>query len=458
MASVTPDADTIAAIATGPGRGGIGVIRLSGPLSSSIAAQLGAPSLSPRQAQYARLRDERGDVLDEAIVIAYPGPNSFTGEDVVELQCHGSPVLLRSLLSRCVALGARQAGPGEFSQRAFLNGRIDLVQAEAIADLIASSSESAARSAVRSLSGVFSERVDELLRELIDLRVFVEAAIDFPEEEIDFIAESDVLQRLQRIRERMRETLAAARRGRVLQEGIKLVLAGVPNAGKSSLLNRLSEADSAIVTPIPGTTRDVLREQIHIEGLPLHIVDTAGLRESTDAVEEEGIRRARREMASADRILLVIDDSGSDAGQSAGTLLSRYRSELPEQVPVTVLHNKCDLSGQAPRVARDGEHCSIWLSAQTGAGIDLLRQHLLECAGLGGEQHNEFSARQRHVEALERTAGFLSAAEEQLLHAAAPELLAEELRYAQDSLSTVTGAFSSDDLLGEIFSSFCIGK
>jgi tRNA modification GTPase len=458
MANLPRAADTIVAIATAPGRGGIGVVRLSGPQSLPIARSLGCTDIVPRQAHFVRLRDRQGELLDEAIVIAYTAPRSFTGEDVVELQCHGSPVVLRELVAECVAFGARHAEPGEFSQRAFLNGRIDLLQAEAIADLISSSSESAARSALRSLSGVFSERVGDLLQQLIELRVFVEAAIDFPEEEIDFIADSDVGLRLTRLIASVEQTLQAARRGRVLHDGIKLVLAGVPNAGKSSLLNCLAENDSAIVTPIPGTTRDLLREHIHIDGLPLHIVDTAGLRDSSDPIEQEGIRRARTEMASADRILLVIDDSGPDRSCGAAQLLQRYGDALPQNIPVTVLRNKCDLSGEEPRIDVDGNSHSLWLSATTGAGLDLLRRHLLDCAGLGGDAHNDFSARQRHVDALQTTADHLEQARQQLLVSGAAELLAEDLRSAQDRLATITGEFTSDDLLGEIFSSFCIGK
>ena len=446
--------DTIAAIATGAGIGGIGVLRLSGPLSRVIARQLGCKQLPPRSAEFVRLRDRQGGLLDEAIVISYPGPHSFTGEDVVELQCHGSPVLLRRLLSECIALGARAAGPGEFSQRAFLNDKIDLLQAEAIADLISSRSEAAARSALRTLTGEFSERVSDLLRELIELRVYIEAAIDFPEEEVDFIADSDVLQRLTALQRRLADTQRAARRGQVLHDGMKLVLAGSPNVGKSSLLNRLVEADSAIVTEIPGTTRDPLREQIHLDGIPVHIVDTAGLRDSTDPVEAEGIRRARREIDSADRILLVIDDSQPPADMGR----ERDHYALPATLPITLIHNKCDLTGAQPRCLENGDLTQLWLSARSGAGIDLLRGHLLACAGFNTAPDGDFSARERHVEALKATSCSVDAALGQLQDRGAAELVAEELRYAQDHLGSITGAFTSDDLLGAIFSSFCIGK
>jgi tRNA modification GTPase len=457
MARLPASGDTIAAIATAPGRGGIGVIRLSGPGSERIARLLSGLTPRPRHAHYASLRGTDGEILDRAVLLFYPGPNSFTGEDVVELQCHGSPVLLQAILRQCLERGARQAGPGEFSQRAFLNGKIDLAQAEAIADLISSSTEAAARSAVRSLDGAFSEQVHELLRELIDLRVYVEAAIDFPEEEVDFIGDSDVAERLEVLQARVRDTLARARRGRTLHDGLTLVLAGVPNAGKSSLLNCLSGADSAIVTPIAGTTRDVLREQIDVDGLPLHIVDTAGLRRGGDAVEQEGIRRARREMARADRILLVIDDATTPADAGVTALLDQHREELPIDVPVTLLRNKCDLSGHPPRLEHYGRQACIWLSAHSGAGLDLLRRHLLDCAGLA-ETGGDFSARERHIVSLEATAAHLQDAEGQLNGAAAAELVAEDLRCAQERLGEITGAFSADDLLGEIFSSFCIGK
>jgi tRNA modification GTPase len=461
MAALPRTGDTIAAVATAPGRGGVGIVRLSGSRSTAIAAALGADRLTPRRAHYRRLR-EGEQALDDGIAIFYPSPASFTGEDVVELQCHGSPVQLQAIIEACCRLGARPAEPGEFSQRAFLEGKIDLVQAEAIADLIASGSNAAARSALRSLTGEFSRQVGSLREELIRLRVFIEAAIDFPEEEIDFIADSDVEDRLAALSDRLNATLEAARRGRALRDGIKLVLAGAPNAGKSSLLNRLTEQDSAIVTDIPGTTRDVLRETVTLDGLPLHIVDTAGLRDSADAVEREGIRRARAEMQSADRLLLVIDHASATVAHreiaDSTEILRRFGGELPENLPVTVLYNKCDLSGHAAAISERDGVTEIFLSALTGDGISLLRQHLLHCAGLQEGLGEEFSARQRHIAALEETAGFLDRAKEQLQVHQAAELVADDLRRCQDSLGSITGEFTSDDLLGEIFSSFCIGK
>ena len=343
------ETDTIAAIATAPGRGGIGIIRLSGTRSLAIARTLSDTALKARHAHFATLHNGDGELIDEGVVIYYPQPHSFTGEDVIELQCHGSPVQLQVVLRACLQQGARQAEPGEFSQRAFVNGKLDLTQAEAIADLINSGSEAAARGALRSLSGEFSRRVSELLHELIQLRVFVEAAIDFPEEEVDFIADSDVLERLERLTHLLRETLAIASRGRTLRDGIKLVLAGAPNAGKSSLLNQLSGDDTAIVTDTPGTTRDVLREHIHIDGIPLHVVDTAGLRDSHDDIEREGIRRARQEMASADRILLVVDDSDPHNQADTASIIQRFKGDFPPDIPVTVLRNKCDLSDRQPQ-------------------------------------------------------------------------------------------------------------
>jgi tRNA modification GTPase len=450
--------DTIAAIATGAAAGGVGIIRLSGTNAFEIAGAMTAANPAPREARFARIRDRQGEELDQGLLLFFPGPHSFTGEDVAELHCHGGPVLLRTILRECIALGARQADPGEFSQRAFLNDKIDLVQAEAIADLISSSTEAAVRSANRSLSGLFSRRIEELLEKLIRLRVYIEAAIDFPEEEIDFIAESDVLEQLQHIRSILDDLLLAARRGKTLRDGLKLVIAGAPNAGKSSLLNQLAEQDTAIVTDVPGTTRDVLREYIQIAGLPLHIVDTAGLRESPDLVEQEGIRRARNEMQSADRILLVIDDSRYEEKATLDTLLEGYQSELPGGIPVTVLRNKCDLTGDEPAVTTSNGVTEIRLSAKSGAGIELLREHLLSSAGLGDSEASDFSARERHIAALEECAEYLQQGYEQLTEHGAAELIAEDLRYAQESLGKITGRFSSDALLGEIFSSFCIGK
>jgi tRNA modification GTPase len=396
--------------------------------------------------------------LDSGIALLFPGPHSFTGETVVELQAHGGPVILDLLLRQVCRLGARQAAPGEFSQRAYLNDKIDLAQAEAIADLINSTTEQAALNATRSLQGEFSRKIDELVDMVTRLRIYVEAAIDFPEEEIDFIEEGQVGQQLAAIIAQLDAVMRQARQGSLLQEGMKLVIAGKPNAGKSSLLNALSGSDSAIVTAIAGTTRDVLREHIQIDGMPLHIVDTAGLRDSEDEVEQEGIRRAWQEMASADRILLVVDDSDPATSDNPDTIWPERHQHLGRSIPVTIVHNKCDLTGQAPGVSVKRDSTVIILSAKTGSGMDLLREHLKECMGFQNEGEGNFSARRRHLQALEAAAGFLRAGQEQLLNAGAGELLAEDLRQCQASLGEITGALSSDELLGKIFSSFCIGK
>ena len=376
----------------------------------------------------------------------------------MELQGHGGPVILDLLLQQVCRLGARQAAPGEFSQRAYLNDKIDLAQAEAIADLINSTTAQAALNATRSLQGEFSRRIDELVEMVTRLRIYVEAAIDFPEEEIDFIEEGQVGQQLAAIIAQLDAVMRQARQGSLLQEGMKLVIAGKPNAGKSSLLNAMSGSDSAIVTAIAGTTRDVLREHIQIDGMPLHIVDTAGLRDSEDEVEQEGIRRAWQEMASADRILLVVDDSDPAAGDDPDTIWPEREQHLGRAIPVTIVHNKCDLSGHSPGVIAGGENTAVTLSAKTGAGMDLLREHLKQCMGFQSESEGNFSARRRHLQALEAAAVFLRAGQEQLLNAGAGELLAEDLRQCQASLGDITGALSSDELLGKIFSSFCIGK
>ncbi len=445
--------DTIAAVATPPGKGGIGVIRLSGPAVPTIAAALLGKLLTPRQAILRRFRSNDGEVIDEGIALYFPAPHSFTGEDVLELQGHGGPVVMDLLLARVLELGARPARPGEFSERAFLNDKLDLAQAEAIADLIASDTAAAARAALRSLQGEFSRRVQGLVEGLIELRMYVEAAIDFPEEEIDFLADGVVATRLSELRERLNALQAAAGQGRLLRDGMTVVIAGRPNAGKSSLLNHLAGREAAIVTAIPGTTRDVLREHISIDGMPLHVIDTAGLRDSDDLVEQEGIRRAWAEIEIADRILMVVDDQlGLTAEEKA------LRERLPANTPVTVLYNKIDLSGRSALV-RDGEWgTEILLSAKTEVGLDLLREHLKSCMGYHGGGEGTFMARRRHLEALEQATAALERAACQLEIYRAGELVAEELREAQNALSEVTGEFTSEDLLSRIFSSFCIGK
>ncbi|MDS4068970.1 MAG: tRNA uridine-5-carboxymethylaminomethyl(34) synthesis GTPase MnmE [Candidatus Competibacter sp.] len=444
--------DTIAAIATAPGRGGVGIVRVSGPLCAAIAEAVCGDPPVPRRARFRRFRSSDGGVIDEGIVLYFPAPRSLTGEDVLELQGHGGPVVMDMLLGRVVELGARLAQPGEFSQRAFLNDKLDLVQAEAVADLIASTTAEAARAALRSLEGDFSRWVRGLVEGLVELRMYVEAAIDFPEEEIDFLVDSTLAERLRALREQLIALKAAAGQGRLLRDGMTVVIAGRPNAGKSSLLNRLAGREAAIVTDIPGTTRDVLRERIGIDGMPLHAIDTAGLRDdSPDPVEREGIRRAWAEIETADRILLLVDDrEGLTAADRA------LREQLPAETGVTVIHNKIDLTGREPALQTADWGHELWLSAKTGAGLELLREHLKTCMGYHGGD-GSLMARRRHLDALDRAAGALAAADGQLA-ARAGELAAEELRHAQNALSEITGEFTSDDLLARIFSSFCIGK
>jgi tRNA modification GTPase len=454
------EGDTIAAIATAPGRGGIGIVRLSGPRALEIGEQLCPVKLKPRHALYCQFFEAPGKAaLDSGIALFFPGPNSFTGEDVVELQGHGGPVVMDLLLKSCCHLGARLARAGEFSERAYLNDKIDLAQAEAISDLINSTTESAARSANRSLQGEFSLAINTLLEQIVALRVYVEASIDFPEEEIDFIEEGQVGQQLGDILRQLSMVMNSARQGRLLRDGMKLVIAGRPNAGKSSLLNALSGQESAIVTAIEGTTRDVLREHIQIDGMPLHIVDTAGLRDSTDEIEQEGIKRAWREMESADRILLVVDFSESIELQSDPDIIwPELHQHLPESIPVTVIHNKCDLTGQSPESRTQGTSTILTLSAKTGAGMELLKQHLKQAMGYEADAGQQFIARRRHLDSLDRAHVVLERGQAQLRGSGAGELLAEDLRLAHKILGEITGAMSSDEMLGEIFSSFCIGK
>lgn len=438
--------DTIAAIATATGAAGIGVLRLSGPRCLAIATALLGKPPQPRHAHYARFRDGDGELLDDGLLLYFPGPASYTGEDALELQGHGNPRLLGRLLRQCLALGARLARPGEFTERAFLEGRLDLAQAEAVSDLISAGSEAALRAARRSLDGEFSRRVAGVVEGLTGLRVGVEAALDFPEEEVDFLAAPELARRLREVTAALQTLQAQAQRGKRLVDGLHVVIAGAPNAGKSSLLNALAGEDRAIVTDTAGTTRDLLRERIALDGVELTLVDTAGLRDSHEPVEREGIRRAREELAKADLVLVVLDD------QRPVPLLV---AELPPRV--LWLHNKCDLSGEPARreAAHDGEH--LWLSAHTGAGLDLLREALREAAGLGPGSEGAFSARTRHLDALARAGRALERAGEQL-RAGAGELAAEELRQGQDALGEITGRVDADALLGRIFSDFCIGK
>lgn len=443
---MTTPPDTIAAVATAPGRGGVGIVRVSGPRVCDIAQGLIGRLPVPRRAGYAHFRDERGAVIDSGIALYFPGPHSYTGEDVLELQGHGGPVVLDLLLQRALALGARLARPGEFTERAFLNDKLDLAQAEAVADLIAATSVAAARAAQRSLEGEFSRRIQTLVEAVIHLRMYVEAAIDFPEEDIDFLSDGRVAAELTEIRAQLDALLTTAQQGCLLREGAHVVIAGKPNAGKSSLLNALAQRETAIVTDVPGTTRDVLREHIHIDGLPLHIMDTAGLRDAADAVERIGIERARAEMERADHILLVVED-GAQTERPSG---------LPRK-PLTIVRNKIDITGRTPGCARVDEHWEVALSARSGAGLDELKAHLKEALGYRGGE-SSFLARRRHLQALEHAAAAFARGRDALISARAGEVLAEELREAQKHLSEITGEFTSGDLLGRIFSNFCIGK
>lgn len=449
--------DTICAIATPPGVGGVGIIRVSGPAAADIATIICGQLPARRQATYTSFRDASGACIDTGLVLYFPGPASFTGEDVLELQGHGGPVVLHMLLRRVMELGARPARAGEFSERAFLNDKLDLAQAEAIADLISSGTETAARAAQNSLSGVFSRRITELQERLTSIRVFVEAAIDFPDEDIDFLAESDVLDQLREMQGLLRALLDEAHQGRLLRDGIVMAIVGRPNAGKSSLLNALSGQDSAIVTEIPGTTRDVLREWIDLDGLPVHVADTAGIRDTTDRIEAEGVKRARQALEAADVVLLVIDVA-TDTGPQTGLL-----KELPDLAQTIVVFNKSDLldSAQglpgAPRVDVAGLPC-VSISALTGAGLKELKVCIRESLGAIEQSEGGFSARQRHVDALKRAAQHVLSGEQRLIQDRAAELLAEELRLAQQALGEITGEMLPDDLLGAIFASFCIGK
>ncbi len=452
-ASLAADADTIAAVATPAGRGGIGVVRISGARVINIAHELLGDLPAPRHAALRVFRDAAGEMLDGGIALYFPAPASFTGEDVLELHGHGGPVVLDMLLARIIALGARMAQPGEFSRRAFLNDKLDLTQAEAIADLIDSGSEQAARAALRSLQGEFSAAIHSLTEAVTDTRVHVEAAIDFPEEEVDFLADTGLRERIDYTLELCLQITASARQGALLREGMTVVIAGRPNAGKSSLMNRLAGYDAAIVTDIPGTTRDVLRERINIDGMPLHLADTAGLREEADVVETEGIRRAHAEMSRADRILYVIDSTRAPDDDQ----IRAETVQLPADVPVTWVFNKVDLARGAPRLQQT-QPPRVYLSAITGEGLDLLREHLKDCVGFQSTDAGVISARRRHLDALSRAQTHLNEAARQLHEHRAGELMAEELRLAQQALAEITGEFTSDDLLGRIFTSFCIGK
>ncbi len=451
--STPSSGDTIAAVATAPGRGGIGIVRASGPACTTIASTLLGDVPAPRTAALRPFLDAGGSALDVGLALYFPAPRSYTGEDVLELHGHGGAVVMDLLLRRVLELGARLAEPGEFTQRAFLNGKIDLAQAEAVADLIESGSSEAARAALRSLTGEFSSQVHELAEAVLELRMWVEAAIDFPEEEVDFLGDRALAARLEFIRGRFAELAETARQGALLRDGLTLVIAGRPNAGKSSLLNRLAGYDAAIVTPVPGTTRDVLRERIEIDGLPLHVLDTAGLREAPDEVEAEGVRRAHREIARADRVLYVVD-AGDPAAVAA---LADDLAALPTEAPRTVVMNKADATGRAPGI-EPGEIPRVHLSARTGAGLDLLRSHLKDCVGFHPAGGGALSARARHLDALRRARAHAEEAQRLLTERHAGELVAQELTDAQKQLGEITGEVTSEELLGRIFGSFCIGK
>ncbi len=463
------DNDTIVAIATPPGNGGVGVLRLSGPLSYYIGQALsGREILSPRFAHYCNFRDDEQQLIDNGLLLFFPTPHSFTGEDVVEVQGHGGHMVMNLLLNRCIQLGAREARAGEFSERAFLNDKLDLVQAEAIADLINAQTETAARQAQASLQGAFSEQVTLLAAELLSLRVFVEAAIDFPEEEIDFLTEGSVAKRLSHILKTGSNLRKQAQQGVIYSHGATVVLAGKPNAGKSSLMNALAEDQVAIVTPQAGTTRDIVKEHINIAGIPIKLTDTAGLRESADIIEQEGVKRARQAIGHADLTLLVIDDANHD--YSAKQLLD----EVGVATSVITVINKIDLTGREPGVIDAASITdspsnpstisqlqlpAVALSTQSGEGLEALKVTILDALGVGSDGATSlFSARERHVKALDATLATLAVAETQFLTSGAGELLAEDLKRTHDQLAAITGKVTSDALLGEIFSTFCIGK
>jgi tRNA modification GTPase len=445
-----PRADTIAAVSTAPGRAGIGVVRVSGPAVRAITAGILGQTPEPRAAALCDFRDAAGGTLDRGLALFFPAPHSYTGEDVLELHGHGGPAVLHLVLGRCLDLGARPAQPGEFTRRAFLNDKLDLAQAESVADLIDASSEAAARGAVRSLAGEFSARIAHLVGALIELRAVVEATLDFPDEEIDFLERGDALMRLARLRAELREVQLAAEQGRILREGARCVLIGQPNVGKSSLLNRLAGDEVAIVTEIPGTTRDPLRHELVIDGVPVHVIDTAGLRESVEPVEKIGIQRAWREIGQADVALLVVDVTCGIADADL-TILAK----LPEKVKKIFIFNKIDLAGEPPSAREVDGRLEIRVSARSGAGMEMLRASILQAVGWRPAEEAQFMARERHLRALQQADAALARAASQ---AKAIELFAEELRLAQHSLGEITGQFSADDLLGEIFSRFCIGK
>lgn len=451
--------DTIIAQATASGRGSVGIIRVSGQLASTVARQILGHVPSPRRAEYLAFKDNKGQTLDQGIALFFKAPNSFTGEDVLELQGHGGQIvmdlLLRAILQH--SSNVRLAKPGEFSERAFLNDKLDLAQAEAIADLIDASSEQAARSAMRSLKGEFSNQITHLVEQVIHLRMYVEAAIDFPDEEIDFLSDGKIQNDLNTIVEQLDKVQQQAKQGSLLREGMHVVIAGKPNAGKSSLMNALAGKEAAIVTDIAGTTRDVLKEHIHIDGMPLHIIDTAGLRDSPDKVEQIGIERAWQEIEQADRVLFMLDSTDT-AENDPEKIWPEFMQRLPDNIGLTLVRNKVDLSGEQPGALLRGKYPVFKISASHNKGLSQLTAHLKECMGFHAGGEGQFIARRRHIDAIERGAEHLMIGKQQLEEHLAGELLAEELRLTQHALNEITGEFTSDDLLGKIFSSFCIGK
>lgn len=447
------DNDTIVAVATASGRGGIGIIRISGPQTQEICSFLLGEQIAPRIASLKNFKAHDRTTIDSGIALFFKSPASYTGEDTLELQGHGGPVVLDMLLKRIVTLGARLAEPGEFTQRAYLNNKLDLAQAEAVADIIDAGTAAAATSAQRSLQGDFSKHINDLQKQLTHLRLYVESAIDFSDEEIDFLGGEELKKLISTLKQSFKTLSQTAKQGALLRDGMTVVLAGKPNAGKSSLMNALAQRETAIVTEVAGTTRDVLKEQIQLEGMPVHIIDTAGLRETNDIIEQEGVKKAKQAIATADRVLLVVDNQESQT-QDYRALLN----DIPCSIPVTIVFNKIDITGEKESIQTDDQQTAIKLSAKKGLGLSLLTEHLKLCMGFNSAEKNTFLARRRHLDALARANNFLNEGVEQLLSYQAGELFAEDLRLAQQALSEITGKMTPDDLLGKIFSSFCIGK
>nr|WP_242695294.1 tRNA uridine-5-carboxymethylaminomethyl(34) synthesis GTPase MnmE [Shewanella sp. 4t3-1-2LB] len=451
-------ADTIVAQATAPGKGGVGIVRVSGDKAADVAMKVLGHLPKVRYADYCSFKNNQGHTLDQGIALFFKGPNSFTGEDVLELQGHGGQIVMDMLIKTILELeGVRMARPGEFSEQAFLNDKLDLAQAEAIADLIEATSEQAAKSAMASLQGEFSKEVHQLVEQVTNLRLYVEAAIDFPDEEVDFLSDGKIANALYRIIDKLSDVQQSAQQGALIREGMKVVIAGRPNAGKSSLLNALAGKESAIVTEIAGTTRDVLREHIHLDGMPLHVIDTAGLRDTEDTVEKIGIERAWAEIATADRVLFMVDGTDTNA-VNPKEIWPDFIDRLPTKLGITVVRNKADLTGEALAPTEEQGYSVYRISAKTGLGMAELTQHLKQLMGYQSNLEGSFIARRRHLDALEKASQHLMQGKQQLEIFQAGELLAEELRMTQQALAEITGQFTSDDLLGRIFSSFCIGK